>query len=88
MSLSAAALIAVLVVAVAPIVRVLVRRAREAHAQCDRILAESCPPSVLAEVDDLELLYSLPAYDPAWDAGCERLWDAVRDEQNHQKGDQ
>lgn len=25
-------------------------------------------------------------YDPRWDAGCERLWDAIRDEQNH-KGD-
>lgn len=23
---------------------------------------------------------------PQWDAGCERLWDAIRDEQNH-KGD-
>lgn len=23
---------------------------------------------------------------PKWDAGCERLWDAIRDEQNH-KGD-
>jgi hypothetical protein len=31
-----------------------------------------------------------PAYtapDPVLAAGCERLWDAVRDEQNHHKGD-
>ncbi|MBC2903196.1 hypothetical protein [Streptomyces cupreus] len=32
------------------------------------------------EVDDLELLYSQPAYDPAWNAGPERLWDAVLDQ--------
>lgn len=38
------------------------------------------------EIDELELLYSQPAYDPAWNAGLERLWDALRDEQ--QKGDQ
>ena len=25
--------------------------------------------------------------DPAWAAGCERLWDAIRDEQNNQKGE-
>ncbi|MDX3520767.1 hypothetical protein [Streptomyces scabiei] len=40
---------------------------------------------VAREVDDLELLYGMPAYDPAWNAGFDRLWDAVRDEQ--QKGD-
>jgi hypothetical protein len=39
------------------------------------------------EVDELELLYAMPACNPAWDAGRERLWDAVRDEQQNQKGD-
>lgn len=29
-----------------------------------------------------------PAFDPAWEAGRERLWDAVRDNQNQHKGDQ
>lgn len=29
-----------------------------------------------------------PAYDPAWEPGLERLWDAVRDEHDHQRGDQ
>lgn len=28
-----------------------------------------------------------PACDPAWDAGMERLWDAVRDQQNQTKGE-
>jgi hypothetical protein len=44
------------------------------------------PTAVAREVDELELLLSLPAYDAALDAGCERLWDAIRDEQN--KGEQ
>lgn len=44
----------------------------------------------VASLDQLELAWDAPAYgdtavDPAWAAGLERLWDAVRD---HQKGDQ
>lgn len=39
------------------------------------------------QVDELELLYSLPAYDPAWAAGMERLWDAIRDEQQKEADD-
>jgi hypothetical protein len=39
----------------------------------------------LAEADQLELLYRAPAYDAALDAGCDRLRQAIRDEQN--KGD-
>lgn len=35
----------------------------------------------ITEADPLELLYRAPAYDAALDAGCDRLWDAVRDEQ-------
>lgn len=59
-------------------------RARVRDADAQRWATE---PGALAELDELELLYSLPAYDPALDAGCERLWDAVRDEQHNQKGD-
>lgn len=40
----------------------------------------------VAEVEALEAQLALPDYDRAWDAGCERLWDAIRDEQN--QGDQ
>lgn len=45
----------------------------------------------VVSLDQLELAWDAPAYgettvDPAWDAGCERLWDAIRDER--QKGDQ
>lgn len=50
-------------------------------------------PGQLAEAevevrDRCQLLISelnADPYDPKWDAGCERLWDAIRDEQ---KGDQ
>ncbi|NUS22722.1 MAG: hypothetical protein HOV92_00640 [Streptomyces sp.] len=38
-----------------------------------------------AQLDDLELAWSMPAYDPELNAGCDRLWDAIRDEQ--QKGE-
>lgn len=41
----------------------------------------------IAKADELELLYLSRAYDPAWDAGRERLWDAVRDQQNQTKGE-
>lgn len=44
----------------------------------------------VVSLDQLELAWGAPAYgeaavDPAWAAGCERLWDAIRDVQ---KGDQ
>lgn len=29
-----------------------------------------------------------PGSDPMWEAGRERLWDAVRDQHNHHQGDQ
>jgi hypothetical protein len=51
-----------------------------------------CPGQLTeAEVDARDrcqlLISELDAdpFDPRWDAGCERLWDAIRDEQ---KGDQ
>lgn len=89
---------------------VLVRRARRHDSVRDRIIRASLlDPTAAREVDDLELLFSLPdydraaasvddgltdlfeqlgpppAYDPAWEPGLERLWDAIRDEQ--QKGE-
>lgn len=83
-------LIAILVVALlagaVPVTRWQARRARRHDSVRDCIIRQSLlDPDAAREVDDLELLLSLPAYDPAWDAGRERLWDAARDKQ---KGDQ
>lgn len=58
-------------------------RIKRAEAVCDRLIRERADAA--RETDDLELAYSLPAYDPAWEAGMERLWNAIRDEQT--KGD-
>lgn len=61
----------------------LVCRLRRAAATRDRLIRETHERADAArEIDPLELAYSLPAYDPAWDAGRERLWDAVRDNQH------
>lgn len=82
-------------------------RARRHEAMRDRIIRAANEHAEAArEVDDLELLYSLPdydraaavideglsglfeelgpppAHDPAWEAGKERLWDAVLDQQD------
>lgn len=78
-----------------------VRRLRDAASTRDRLIAEAreragLPPAAPdnqpgnnhAWADECALIYSLPAYDPAWDAGMERLWDAIRDNQNqHDRGD-
>jgi len=50
-----------------------------------RPASETRPGTDLAEQDDLELLYSIPAHNPDLDARLDRLRQAVRDEQ--QKGD-
>lgn len=67
----------------------LVWHLRRAARHTNRILREIHERAETArQVDDLELLYSLPAYEPAdpeLDAGCDRLWDEVRREQ--QKGE-
>jgi hypothetical protein len=66
----------------------LVRRERRRPLERDRIIREARERAAAArEVDDLELLYNLPAYNPAWEAGRERLWNAVRDEHNTTEGD-
>lgn len=61
------------------------RQLRAAGRQTDRIIRETLDGADLAaQVDDLELLWDVPAYqqpDPDLDAGCDRLWDAIRDEQ-------
>ncbi|WP_406417949.1 hypothetical protein [Streptomyces sp. NBC_01614] len=63
-----------------------IRRALRHESMQDQIVRETRERAEAArEVDDLELLYSMPAFDPAWDAGRERLWNAIRDEQT--KGD-
>jgi hypothetical protein len=67
--------------------KLLTRGGRRRKSERARLIREARELVAAArEVDELELLYSVPAYDPALDAGCERLWDAIRDEQ--QKGDQ
>ena len=43
------------------------------------------PEDEVAEIRELRLAFEAPAYDPHLAAGCERLWDAIRDQQN---GDQ
>ena len=55
-------------------------------APATRPASETRPGTDLAEQDDLELLYSIPAHNPDVDARLDRLRQAVRDEQ--QKGDQ
>lgn len=66
----------------------LYRREQRRPLERDRIVAAAHARATAAhEIDDLELAWSLPALDPAWDAGRERLWDAVRDNQNQTKGD-
>ncbi len=68
--------IVVLVMVVAPVVRVLVRRAREAHAAVDRILDESCPPSVVEPgPDPLRLLAGLDAHLNAYAATVADLYE-------------
>lgn len=63
-----------------------IRRANQVvESERDRIIREAHARAAAArEVDDL-VLAALPAHDPAWNAGLERLWDAIRDEQ--QNGD-
>ena len=87
-TLEAALIVAVVVLVGLPVSYLQIQRAQQADAARDQILHASVLSTEGArEVDELELLYSLPDYDPAWEsAGCERLWDAIRDEQ--QKGEQ
>ena len=88
-TLEAALIVAAVVLVGLPVTYLQIRRAQRHDAARSDLIAHA---SVLStegarEVDELELLYSLPDYDPAWEsAGCERLWDAIRDEQ--QKGEQ
>jgi hypothetical protein len=42
----------------------------------------------LADHDECELIWSMPAVDLDLEAGCALLWQAVRDEQHKQKGEQ
>ena len=61
------------------------------HDECELILSLPDFGLAAAAIDEgldrlFERLGPPPAYDPAWDAGCERLWDAIRDSQ-HTKGD-
>lgn len=84
----ARAFVAVVFVLSLPVACWQIRHAWRHELERDRIIREAHEQAEIArEVDRLEVLYSLPAFDPAWDAGCERLWDAIRDEQQ-KKGDQ
>lgn len=61
------------------------------HDECELILSLPEFGLAAAAIDEgldrlFERLGPPPADDPVWDAGCERLWDAIRDER--QKGDQ
>jgi hypothetical protein len=42
--------------------------------------------NAVREIDDLELLYSLPAYDPEWEAGRRRLHDAINNDTDTEGG--
>jgi hypothetical protein len=87
-TLEAALIIAAVLVVGLPVTYVQIRRAQRHDSERDRIIRASLlTPEAAREVDDLELLYSQPAYDKAWDAGRERLWDAVRDNQQKEAGD-
>jgi hypothetical protein len=53
----------------------------------DRIVREAHARAELArKADGIELARAAAVSDAAWDAGLERMWDAIRDEQ--QKGKQ
>jgi hypothetical protein len=55
----------------------------------DRIVREAHERAQLAAARDaIELAHAAQVPDPAWEAGLERLWDAIRDEQQKQKGEQ
>jgi hypothetical protein len=85
-TLEAALIVAAVVLVGLPVTYVQIRRAQRHDAARDRIIhASVLSVEGAREVDELELLYSLPDYDPVWEAGRERLWDAIRDEQ--QKGE-
>jgi hypothetical protein len=85
-TLNAALIVAAVVLVGLPVTYVQIRRAQRHDAACGLIAhASGLSAEGAREVDELELLYALPAHDPVWEAGCERLWDAIRDEQ--QKGD-
>lgn len=93
MSAPAIALIAALMALYAAVALWLMRQEGKRQPDRDRILrdsvardpVETTPGTDVAVQDALELLYSMPAYDPAWEAGMELLWNAAHDEQ--QKGE-
>lgn len=73
----------------------LIREARDATRVWDAAAEQwvNLPPGIapspgqmtaqeIAEADPLELLWLAPEYDPELDAGCDRLRQAIRDEQN------
>lgn len=56
------------------------RQALREPSQRDRsITAAHERGAAAAAVDDLELIWSMPAFDPDLDAGCDRLRQALRD---------
>jgi hypothetical protein len=68
----------------------MVDRYRQADARVEQILAETLTPAApdnvpginLADHDECELLWSVPAYtlrDPELDAGCDRLLNAIHE---------
>lgn len=72
-----------------------IRRAERSLSERDQIIADArnrtglpaaAPdnqPGADYEAQDFcELTWAMPAFDPAWDAGRERLWNDVRDTQN------
>lgn len=86
--LTAAAIVALLIGFALAAVCWQARRAQQADSGRGRIIREAHQRAVMArEIDELELIYDLPAYDPAWDPGRERLWDAIRDNHTTTEGD-
>lgn len=84
--MTAAIAIAAVLVALA-VAHWTVCRLRRAESHCDRLIREAHGRADAArEIDALELI-PLPACDPAWDAGLERLWDTTRDNHTTTEGD-
>lgn len=93
-TLTAVLIIAAAVAVFGPAVWWQFRAAARDEARKGQFIREHCRPPVLrvppapdneqginlADADECALIYSLPAVDPSWDAGLERLWDAARDE--------
>lgn len=100
-TIEAAAIVAAVLAFSIPAAYWQLRRARREDQERDRIIrganvsvprvpaaSDNWPSADVATQDALELIWSMPEFDPELGAGCDRLWQAIRDEQQNTKGDQ